>query len=85
MSDCLRDVVEQVDISSFITSGSSSEQCAAIARSLKNTGAVLIHDPRVDASDADVFLDMMERYFSQPRELKIADARPKLFYQVRHN
>ena len=40
-------------------------------------------DPRVAAADNARFLDMMERYFAQDAELKMAQARPELHYQVR--
>lgn len=33
-------------------------------------------------SDQSTFLDMMERYFQQPTEVKLRDARPHLHYQV---
>jgi hypothetical protein len=33
-------------------------------------------------SDQCTFLDMMERYFQQPTEVKLRDARPNLHYQV---
>ncbi|KAI7836680.1 hypothetical protein COHA_009456 [Chlorella ohadii] len=39
-------------------------------------------DPRVDTRDNEGFLDLMERYFAQPLEEKMADVRPELAYQV---
>lgn len=56
--------------------------CRELADSLRRFGAVLVKDPRVRTDDSDAFLDMMERYFSQPRETKLMDARPQLSYQV---
>lgn len=41
-------------------------------------------DPRVEIADNQVFLDLMERYFEQPDEVKLRDARPSLHYQVCH-
>ena len=37
---------------------------------------------QVRAVDNEAFLDMMERYFSQPWDVKLADTRPDLHYQV---
>lgn len=78
-------VVQQVDMSKFLRNDDCVEDCVRIADSLRVSGAVLIRDPRVDALDAANFIDMMERYFSQPREIKLRDARPHLFYQVRYS
>ena len=47
------------------------------------TGVLIVRDPRCSAGDADAFTDMMERYFQQPREAKLADVRSNLHYQVR--
>jgi hypothetical protein len=57
--------------------------CAEVAESLRSTGCVVVRDPRVAAADNARFLDMMERYFAQDAELKMAQARPELHYQVR--
>lgn len=76
--------VTQVDMSTYLENKRDNRACKAAAESLKKFGAVLIHDPRVVAADAETFLSMMERYFSQQRDKKLADARPHLFYQVRH-
>jgi len=40
-------------------------------------------DPRVDTSDNDGFLSLMENYFSQPLKDKMGDVRADLAYQVR--
>ena len=41
-----------------------------------------MRDPRVTAADNGQFLDLMERYFSQPPHMKQAEARPDLHFQV---
>lgn len=56
--------------------------CRAIAECLQVGGALVVRDPRVDSSLNEGFLSLMERYFSQPLESKMADVRPKLAYQV---
>ena len=53
-----------------------------MAACLSQTGCLLVRDPRVNAADNDCFLDLMERYFGQSREAKMADVRPDLHYQV---
>lgn len=79
----LSNAVQQVDMTHFLQTGNCSGDCRSVAHSLRTSGAVLVRDPRVKASDAASFIDMMERYFSQSRETKLKDARPHLFYQVR--
>ena len=54
-----------------------------MARCLSETGCLVIRDSRVDAADSEAFLNMMERYFEQPMEVKLLDARPSCHYQVR--
>ncbi|GJQ09030.1 hypothetical protein GpartN1_g5334.t1 [Galdieria partita] len=62
---------------------SSSEQdCRKLANVLRQYGAAAIYDPRVEQQDNESFLNMMERYFEQPTEVKLEDARPQLYYQV---
>lgn len=78
----LSEAIEPVDISAYLTGGVDDAACKKIARSLRELGAVLVRDPRVDAGDSARFLNMMERYFAQPREEKLRDTRPELFYQV---
>lgn len=79
----LSNSITQVDMTTYLSDKQDTGACEAIANSLKVYGAVLVRDPRVHPSDADTFLDMMERYFAQPRDKKMPDARPHLFYQVR--
>lgn len=56
--------------------------CAVVSRSLRDTGALLVKDPRCSAEDNDRFLDMMERYFERSEEFKRLQERPHLHYQV---
>ncbi|KAK6928691.1 Non-hem dioxygenase N-terminal domain [Dillenia turbinata] len=56
--------------------------CSEVSRTLRETGALLVKDPRCSVEDNDRFLDMMERYFEQPSELKRLQERPHLHYQV---
>ena len=82
MSEILSMNIDKVDMSVFIERQVDVHACRAVAQSLREYGAVLVRDPRVDEDDSTKFLNMMERYFSQPREVKMKDARPQFFYQV---
>lgn len=81
-TDCL----PQVDLSPCFLRNSEQEKYQVakdILDTLREFSCVVVRDPRVPASQNDVFLDTMEEYFSQPREVKMLDARPDLSYQVR--
>ena len=54
----------------------------AVAAGLRDTGCLIVADPRVACMDNDRFLDMMERYFDRPTKDKLVDSRPELHYQV---
>lgn len=56
--------------------------CSEVSRTLTETGALLVKDPRCSAEDNDRFIDMMERYFEQPEDFKRRQERPHLHYQV---
>ncbi|KAJ9558414.1 hypothetical protein OSB04_013028 [Centaurea solstitialis] len=56
--------------------------CSEVSRTLRETGALLIKDPRCSAQDNDRFIDMMEKYFEQPDDVKRLQERPHLHYQV---
>ncbi|KXZ41566.1 hypothetical protein GPECTOR_390g205 [Gonium pectorale] len=53
-----------------------------VADCLHKTGCLIVRDPRVPAAMNDTFLDLLERYFDQPADRKMADCRPNLDYQV---
>lgn len=57
--------------------------CEKVAACLRETGALVIRDPRCTTQDNDRFLDMMERYFGQAADVKRKQERPDLHYQVR--
>eukprot|EP00696_Hemimastix_kukwesjijk_P006951 gnl/Hemi2/18821_TR6230_c0_g1_i1.p1 gnl/Hemi2/18821_TR6230_c0_g1~~gnl/Hemi2/18821_TR6230_c0_g1_i1.p1 ORF type:complete len:356 (-),score=117.25 gnl/Hemi2/18821_TR6230_c0_g1_i1:86-1153(-) len=71
-----------VDITGFVNGNPSPAECQAVAEALKNFGCLIVRDPRVNEADNDQFVDMMEDYFGQPEDVKRADARPELHYQV---
>lgn len=43
---------------------------------------MVIRDPRVTFDDNKRFIDELEKYFEQPADVKLVDARPELHYQV---
>lgn len=56
--------------------------CQAVANCLRETGCLVVRDPRVKAEDNTAFLDMMEKYFAQSTAEKLKDSRPELHFQV---
>ncbi|KAF5738365.1 hypothetical protein HS088_TW13G01263 [Tripterygium wilfordii] len=56
--------------------------CGEVSRVLRETGALLVKDPRCTVEDNDRFIDMMEEYFERPPEFKRLQERPHLHYQV---
>lgn len=57
-------------------------ECEKVAQALHQYGIVCVRDPRVSTADNDRFLDMLEQYFEQPEDAKLADARKEVSYQV---
>ena len=57
--------------------------CKEVSRVLRETGALLVKDPRCTVEDNDRFIDMMEKYFERPVDFKRQQERPALHYQVR--
>ncbi len=73
------------DLAPFLSAPDSPEAarlCAALAACLRACSALVVRDPRVDNADNEAFLSLMERYFSQPPEAKLADVRANLAYQA---
>ncbi|KAI9189857.1 hypothetical protein H9P43_001292 [Blastocladiella emersonii ATCC 22665] len=64
------------------TSAAAKAEAAKAADALKSYGALLVRDPRVPEGANGEFLDMMEQYFEQPLDAKMADVRPELNYQI---
>eukprot|EP00884_Botryococcus_braunii_P005270 jgi/Botrbrau1/14744/Bobra.0108s0087.1 len=60
----------------------SEELCSGVATCLRDTGCLIVRDPRVAVTDSEKFLDLMEQYFSQSHDAKMVDTRPEVFYQV---
>lgn len=73
-----------VDLEDYLsdTVVSSSAPSVRMANILRKQSFVIVRDPRVSAQDNDRYLDMMERYFSQPEEALRKDERPDVYYQV---
>eukprot|EP00762_Andalucia_godoyi_P006724 ANDGO_06205.mRNA.1 hypothetical protein DFA_10003 len=71
-----------IDLEPFLNGEACPETCAQVAKLLHDTGILILRDPRVSESDNDTFLNLMERYYDQPDEVKLQDVRPHLSYQV---
>ncbi|XP_044491134.1 uncharacterized protein LOC123215127 isoform X2 [Mangifera indica] len=70
------------DADVMTVSSELGELCKQVSQILKETGALLVKDPRCTVEDNDRFLDMMEKYFERPKEFKLLQERPDLHYQV---
>jgi hypothetical protein len=53
-----------------------------IATALRQYGAAILRDPRVTEKHNNDFLDLVEKYFEQPMEVKMQDVRKEYGYQV---
>mmetsp|Transcript_13059 Transcript_13059/g.27551 ORF Transcript_13059/g.27551 Transcript_13059/m.27551 type:complete len:366 (+) Transcript_13059:133-1230(+) len=58
------------------------KQCVELAQCLKDTSALVVRDPRCPSHDNATFLNMLEKYYAQPLEVKKPDERPHFHYQV---
>jgi isopenicillin N synthase-like dioxygenase len=71
------------DLSAFLSSGEpNSAQCKEMADYLRDTGILVIKDPRVSADEAAAFTNLMQRYYGQQSTALMRDARPECAYQV---
>jgi hypothetical protein len=57
------------------------QECRRVADALHEYGVCIVRDPRVEESDNNKFLDMMEKYFELTDWVR--DARPEWHYQVK--
>jgi len=74
-----------VDVSHFLSqkdSPAALEDCKLLAQTLKQTSCLIIKDPRVSEEDNNRFLDVMEKYYGLPHEVKMKDVHPELHYQL---
>eukprot|EP01092_Planopodium_desertum_P008784 TRINITY_DN3752_c0_g1_i2.p1 TRINITY_DN3752_c0_g1~~TRINITY_DN3752_c0_g1_i2.p1 ORF type:complete len:410 (+),score=15.36 TRINITY_DN3752_c0_g1_i2:732-1961(+) len=79
------DSLVPVDLAPFIKGASPEEikaACAQLTESLRKTSCLIIRDPRVAPELNDKFIDLMEKYYSQPLEAKKPDIHPELSYQL---
>jgi len=65
---------------SAATEAAFRAECSKVSDAFHKYGVVVLRDPRVEESDNNTFLDMMERYFGLSDGFR--DARPKFAYQV---
>jgi isopenicillin N synthase-like dioxygenase len=79
------DTLAVVDIAPFLqdpTSQQAIDACKQIVDVLKSTSCLIVRDPRVREEDNIAFLDLVEQYFSQPRDRLMEDVHPELSYQL---
>ncbi|XP_030961970.1 uncharacterized protein LOC115983440 [Quercus lobata] len=83
-------VIDLKEYLAFLNGDQSTEKpgpeviglCKEVSRVLRETGALLVKDPRCTVEDNDRFIDMMEKYFERPVDFKRQQERPALHYQV---
>eukprot|EP01049_Picozoa_sp_SAG25_P019067 SAG25_NODE_5805_length_619_cov_1.425000_1_plen_89_part_10 len=64
------------DLAQFLRTAAGGEEvaqdvlavCRAMAEHIHQTGILVVRDPRVSSDDNDTFLQLMQRYYSQPIE-----------------
>lgn len=79
------DSLQAVDIAPFLNNPSSEEgnaACQKVLSALKTTSCLIVRDPRVREEDNVAFLNLVESYFSQPRDDLLKDVHPELSYQL---
>lgn len=76
------DLTPYLEISADEVDPQLKKLCSEVSRTLRETGALLVKDPRCSVEDNDRFIDMMEKYFEQPDHFKRLQERPHLHYQV---
>jgi len=77
--------LEVVELANFLADKNSAAalaDCKKCAEVLRSTSCLIVRDPRVNEQENATFLDMMERYYNQPVELKMKDVHPEISYQL---
>ena len=81
--------VPVIDVESYLnlTPEKWEEQCKIVAQSLHQFGILIWKDPRVNESDNEDYLDMMEQYFEQNARKfysgqKLRDCKPEFNFQA---
>jgi non-haem dioxygenase in morphine synthesis N-terminal len=74
--------LDVIDFTAYLNGDGPGDLPKRVLESLRNTSCLVVKDPRVTEQQNEDFLDLMESYFSLPREQKMKDARPELSYQV---
>jgi isopenicillin N synthase-like dioxygenase len=71
-----------IDLTAYIEKGVAGDLPRSVLDAMRNASCVVVRDPRVPYQQNEEFLDLMEQYFSQPREVKMRDIRADSSYQV---
>lgn len=85
MASSLSAALPPVDLQPYLSDPSSPAAlaaCETLADTLVATSALVVRDPRVPAGLNDRFIDLLERYYAQPRAATAADERPEVHFQV---
>lgn len=74
MSSNTTDILDVVSLANFLqdkNSSASLEDCHKLTEFLKRTSCLIVRDPRVTEADNENFLNMMEKYYDQPHDVKV--------------
>lgn len=74
-----------IDLSIYLNDPLSNEamdECKKASNAFSMYSACSVLDYRVTQGDNSKFLDLLEDYFDQARDVKMLDVRPELAYQV---
>ncbi|MES1922116.1 hypothetical protein MHBO_003631 [Bonamia ostreae] len=72
-----------IDLSTFLYEKENGDQiCRKVVENLHKYGILVVKDPRVDFKKNQAFIEMLEKYFGKPTDVKMKDAHPEIFYQL---
>jgi isopenicillin N synthase-like dioxygenase len=81
-TDASTDAIPIFDLAPFLEGKPDADTCRAMAEYLRRTSILVVRDPRVSADDSAAFTAQMQRYYAQPKDALMEDARPEAAYQV---
>ncbi len=70
-----------IDLQSYLENGDKN-LCKTVVECLHKTGILIVKDTRINDEYNEKFLDMMEKYYSMPYEIKKKHIRQECHYQV---
>lgn len=79
-------IINTIDLTNYLDEKLNTNEIKKLSIKLLDnihkTGILIIRDPRVKKNDNEQFINMMERYYSLPKNVKYKDVRKESHYQV---